>query len=128
MSILSESRLQENGSFSEHKFMSVRNWGESANGSWQIKIVDELAGDVGTLNWLQLIVNGTPLYNCDTESIDLVEDLNGGEYTTAASISSSSDILSGTTILQAEDFILLHSGFSISTGATFLAEIIDCPN
>jgi len=40
--------------FQNWKFMTVRNWGESPVGQWQLQIIDTAGFDVGTLNTFQL--------------------------------------------------------------------------
>ncbi len=40
-------------------FMSVRHWGESAQGAWTVRVADRTSGTVGTLNSVTLSVHGT---------------------------------------------------------------------
>jgi len=40
-------------------FSSVRHWGEEANGTWTVTVADEVPGDTGTLEALELKLYGT---------------------------------------------------------------------
>jgi subtilisin-like proprotein convertase family protein len=58
-SILSESHADEAPDYSNWKFMTVRNWGESSDGTWTLTVTDEKGGGVSVLNSWQLILHGT---------------------------------------------------------------------
>jgi subtilisin-like proprotein convertase family protein len=45
--------------FSAWRFGTVRHWGESAQGTWTLKVADRAAGDVGTWNSWTLRIYGT---------------------------------------------------------------------
>ncbi len=60
--------------------------GESANGTWQLEIVDEVNGDEGTLNsWSLTIVTGEPTTTTVFDGTYLFTDLPAGTYTVAES-------------------------------------------
>jgi subtilisin-like proprotein convertase family protein len=40
-------------------FMTVRNWGESAKGTWRLTVRDRASGEVGVINSAQLTVYGS---------------------------------------------------------------------
>ncbi|MEM1085862.1 MAG: S8 family peptidase [Verrucomicrobiota bacterium] len=56
----------DNADISNYTFMSVRHWGEMANGDWTFKAVDAAGGDIGAIRSLTLEVSGTePLTGYD---------------------------------------------------------------
>jgi kexin len=40
-------------------FLTLRNWGENANGTWKVNVVDTVSGDSGTLTGVSLKLYGT---------------------------------------------------------------------
>ena len=55
----SEEHLDSNPDYNGYTFLSVRHWGEMANGDWTLKVADVSAGDRGTLQTASLKVLGT---------------------------------------------------------------------
>ncbi len=73
-SVLAKQRNVGMQSFQQTTFMTVRNWGESALGDWEVKISDRRSGSTGQLNGLTLILHGTS--DCSTPAIiDISEDI-----------------------------------------------------
>ncbi|MFT4642008.1 MAG: subtilisin-like proprotein convertase family protein, partial [Verrucomicrobiales bacterium] len=58
-SILSLPRNDDGSGYAAWTFMSVRNWGESSQGSWQVTVSDEQTGNTGVLEGLTLTIFGT---------------------------------------------------------------------
>ncbi len=56
---LAEVHADPGDNYSNWTFTSVRHWGESAAGTWQVKIADGAAGNTGTLNAIRLDLYGT---------------------------------------------------------------------
>ncbi|MBI5944985.1 MAG: S8 family serine peptidase [Chloroflexi bacterium] len=63
ISTLAAPRLNDSGSnFTNWKFMSIRDWGESSAGTWTLAVTDESGGTGnGTFDNWELILYGTPL-------------------------------------------------------------------
>lgn len=59
-SILAEQHNDSGDHYNNWQFMSVRNWGESSQGTWTLKVADKKAANVGTFNSWQLKLHGTP--------------------------------------------------------------------
>jgi subtilisin-like proprotein convertase family protein len=51
--------VDTNYNYQAWTFSSVRHWGEHANGTWTVKVADEVVGDTGTLDALELKLYGT---------------------------------------------------------------------
>ena len=58
-SILALPRSDTNSGYADWTFMSVRNWGESSQGTWQFTVSDEQASGTGDLDSLALTIYGT---------------------------------------------------------------------
>ncbi len=56
---LSEQHNDPGSDYVEWKFMTVRNWGESSQGIWRVRIADLKMGDIGVLESLHLQIYGT---------------------------------------------------------------------
>jgi subtilisin-like proprotein convertase family protein len=52
---------QDDGDDYKWTFMTVRNWGESAQGTWRLTVRDRVSGTVGTLKSVRLTVLGSSL-------------------------------------------------------------------
>lgn len=59
VSQLSEVHADSNNNYSDWTFSSVRHWGELAQGTWTLKVVDGDAGTSGTLTAAELTLFGT---------------------------------------------------------------------
>lgn len=46
--------------YEDFPLLSVRHWGESANGDWTLKVSDAVGGDTGTLTSASLLIQGSP--------------------------------------------------------------------
>ncbi len=60
-----QSRLAElhndpGSNYVQWTFMSVRHWGETSQGNWQVRVADLQAGDTGAIQSLELNLYGTP--------------------------------------------------------------------
>jgi len=74
-SILAEQHFEDfNNDYSNWQFMTVRNWGESSQGTWSLKIADRADLDTGTFNSWRLILHGTTGSPVD---VYLIVDLTG---------------------------------------------------
>ncbi len=63
-------------------FSTVRNWGETSSGEWIVNVLDNWAGDTGTVNALTLTLYGT--YDADSDLIDDTWEIeNFGSITNA---------------------------------------------
>jgi subtilisin-like proprotein convertase family protein/endonuclease/exonuclease/phosphatase family metal-dependent hydrolase len=60
-SVLAELHGDTGNDYDHWTFMSVRNWGESAAGTWTVKVADRRAANAGTLNSLRLEIFGTQI-------------------------------------------------------------------
>ncbi len=60
VSVLMEQRNDTQRSYSTWRFMSVRNWGESSQGEWLLRIQDNDGSIVGTMDSWSLRLHGTP--------------------------------------------------------------------
>lgn len=56
---LAEKRTDTGNHYSDWTFMSVRHWGESAQGVWTVRVADRSSGTSGTLNAALLTLYGT---------------------------------------------------------------------
>lgn len=56
---LAEKRTDTSNHYSDWTFMSVRHWGESAQGVWTVRVADRSSGTSGTLNAALLTLYGT---------------------------------------------------------------------
>jgi len=54
ISTLAETHGDNNPDYAGWKFMTIRNWGENSQGTWQLTITDGSSGTTGTLNAWQL--------------------------------------------------------------------------
>ncbi len=61
--------LDSGQDFSAWRFGSVRHWGESADGTWTLRVMDQTAGNVGTWNSWTLRIFGTAGSTPDTLTI-----------------------------------------------------------
>lgn len=58
-SLLINQRLNDSGNnYTNWRFMTVRHWGENANGRWRINVSDRFSGDQGTFNSWRLVFHG----------------------------------------------------------------------
>jgi subtilisin-like proprotein convertase family protein len=60
---LAELHNDSGADFPNWKFMSLRNWGEEAQGQWTVTVADRLAHKLGTLNLVRLGIFGTLVHN-----------------------------------------------------------------
>lgn len=59
-SILAEEHGDSSNNYNDWQFMTVRNWGESSQGTWSLKVTDKYPfADEGTFNSWQLVLHGT---------------------------------------------------------------------
>lgn len=58
-SVLSEPHNDFNTNYNAWTLMSVRHWGEHADGEWTVNISDGASADTGAVNTIQLILHGT---------------------------------------------------------------------
>lgn len=58
-SVLADTRQDNGDNFHLWNFMSVRHWGESAAGTWRVRIADLSMGDVGSVTYLGLTLYGS---------------------------------------------------------------------
>jgi subtilisin-like proprotein convertase family protein len=58
-SFLAEPRRDFGNNYDSWRFMTVRNWGESSQGTWTLEVKDKAALDAGQLHSWQLILHGT---------------------------------------------------------------------
>lgn len=58
-SVLANTRADTGDNYSDWAFMTVRNWGESAAGTWTVRVADRTAGTAGTLTAARLTLYGT---------------------------------------------------------------------
>jgi subtilisin-like proprotein convertase family protein len=120
VSRLAEKHADTGDNFSNWTFMTVRNWGESTQGVWTLKVADLTSGTTGTISSATLTVHGTPaasvnrrptvtsasldpaaeLYAEDTQSLAnvSVSDPESDAFTLAYQWQLSSDTLSFTDI------------------------------
>jgi len=71
-SVLAESRGDSNSDYSFWTFTTLADWGEDANGTWQLKIRDLAAVDIGELKWWQITAYGyiaDPIPDADNDTI-----------------------------------------------------------
>lgn len=54
--------------YPNYTFTSVRHWGESSTGTWQVKFIDDLPGNVGTVRSVTV-----KLYGVVTQPVEVVE-------------------------------------------------------
>lgn len=60
VSRLSERHSDTGDNYTNWTFMTVRNWGESTQGAWTLRVADLTSGTAGTLGSASLTVHGTP--------------------------------------------------------------------
>lgn len=58
LSQLTESHDDDGDNYEDFPLLSVRHWGESANGTWTLKVIDGFGGDSGTLKSASLQIHG----------------------------------------------------------------------
>lgn len=58
-SVLAEFHGDVNNDYDNWTFMTARNWGENARGTWTLNIIDGFAGDEGTLNIANIKIYGS---------------------------------------------------------------------
>jgi len=58
-SVLATTRGDGDNNYVSWPFMTVKNWGEDPNGTWKLKVSDELGIDIGTLTGATLVLYGT---------------------------------------------------------------------
>lgn len=58
-SVLADVHNDSNDNYSNWRFSTVRNWGESSVGTWTLRVADRVAGDVGSLSTAGLTLFGT---------------------------------------------------------------------
>jgi subtilisin-like proprotein convertase family protein len=58
-SVLAAPRYSDSGDGLVWRFQTVRHWGEAANGTWTLQVLDSAALDVGTLNSWTLRIYGS---------------------------------------------------------------------
>lgn len=81
VSRLAEKHADTGDNYADWTFMTVRNWGESTQGVWTLKISDLTSGTAGTLNSASLTVHGTPAASVNrrptvtSASLDLAAEL-----------------------------------------------------
>ena len=56
---LAEAHTSSGAGYNSWKLTSLRHWGESADGTWTVRIADLRPGGTGSLSWLQLSLHGT---------------------------------------------------------------------
>jgi subtilisin-like proprotein convertase family protein len=73
-SVLAERRNDNGDNYNDWRFMTVRNWGETANGTWTLQVSDAGAQDTGSFNSWQLILHGTAVATGNQIFSDQFED------------------------------------------------------
>lgn len=127
-SLLAEQRLVDSGSdIDTWTFMTVRNWGESAMGAWQVAIDDGYSADTGIWESFQLIVHGTPA-SCPVTQRFLENDNISSETHQAIQFVRAAGIVSNGSDVKfsAAGSIQLSAGFEIEAGGSFEATIGAC--
>jgi subtilisin-like proprotein convertase family protein len=119
---LAEKRPDDNDNYSNWTFSSVRHWGESAAGTWTLKIADTGTGDTGTLTAATLTLFGTSSVPANPAPlVQITSPANGAVFSPGAVVNvavNATDLTqSGTpgTISQVE---LLQNGNVVGTDAT----------
>lgn len=109
-------------------YMSVRHWGESAVGTWTIKVDDGYSADTGTWNDFQLIFHGVPAEDgCPTNLMVNDARITADTYVASQQITSSGIIESGSNVhFIAGKSIILAPNFTANANSTFSAVIQDC--
>jgi len=57
---LARSRFNDNGADLDWTFMTTHCWGERSVGDWKLQVIDQMVGDVGTLDEATITFHGTP--------------------------------------------------------------------
>jgi subtilisin-like proprotein convertase family protein len=57
-SVLAEPHQDSNADYDNWSFTSMRHWGESSAGRWQVRVMDSVAGNSGTFDHWQLVFHG----------------------------------------------------------------------
>ena len=57
---LARARFNDNGADIDWIFMTTHCWGERSVGDWKLQVIDQVVGDVGTLNDATITFHGTP--------------------------------------------------------------------
>jgi subtilisin-like proprotein convertase family protein len=81
-SVLASQRTDIGADYSQWKFLSVRHWDESSMGTWQLEVVDDVAGQAGVwVDW-SMVIHGTSnesLYG-DSDGDGDVDLLDFGQF------------------------------------------------
>jgi subtilisin family serine protease len=128
VSRLAEVRSDSNDNYSNWKFMTVRNWGENAAGTWRLKISDESGtGNTtgGTLTLATMEVFGSSAAPINPPpSITLISPSDGSVFSPGATINveaSASDLKAdGTTgSIQSVEFLVNGSAVGTNNAAPY---------
>jgi subtilisin-like proprotein convertase family protein/subtilisin family serine protease len=122
VSRLAEVRSDSNDNYSNWKFMTVRNWGENASGTWRLKISDESStGNTtgGTLTSATMEVFGSSAAPINPPpSITLISPSDGSVFSPGANINieaTASDLKADGTTGSIESVEFLVNGSAVGT-------------
>ena len=124
VSRLAERHADTGDNFTDWTFMTVRNWGESTQGVWTLKVTDLTSGTTGTLSSATLTVYGTPAASINrrptvvSASLDPAAQLYAEDAQSLANISATDPEADAVTLAYQWQISADTLSFTDVTGAT----------